>query len=73
MGNEINGNGYQTEHIDCYYIVRGQCYHRGSPHLRCSVQIAVTCEQRSKDVKTLIHWKERYWKLMQALREKVAK
>lgn len=69
------GNGAQSQEprINCFYHVRGYCYHRGSPCLRCTSEYAITCEQYSKDTASYIFWKERYWKLMQALREKVGR
>lgn len=54
---------------ECYFNSRGYCQRREVPSLKC---LGDECEWRSKDLNG-VQWKDKYWTLMRALREKVAR
>ena len=58
-----------TGRSDCYYYTSGYCNRREIASLKCTGQ---DCEWWTKDIPAE-YWKRKYWSLMNALRQKVAK
>lgn len=62
-----------TQTIDCYYYDVQRCRNKAVPHCYCVMpSLPGDCTFKRPDL-AHAQWKEKYWHLMAALREKASK